>query len=71
MYTEPNPYNPPGNLRPGDAAVFTMDLTDRVLPRPRLSPVNGVIQVAVLITAKQQQKYSRFQVEVSLTQELM
>jgi hypothetical protein len=45
MYTEPNPYNPAGNLRPGDAAMFTMDLTDRILPRPRLTPINGVIQV--------------------------
>jgi hypothetical protein len=27
MYTEPNPYNPAGNLRPGDTATFTMDLT--------------------------------------------
>lgn len=45
MYTEPNPYNPAGNLRPGDAATFTIDLTDRLLPRPRLTPVNGVISV--------------------------
>ncbi|HZQ52596.1 MAG TPA: di-heme oxidoredictase family protein [Bryobacteraceae bacterium] len=45
MYTEPNPYNPPGNLRPGDAPAFTMDLTDPRLPHPRLRPVNGVIYV--------------------------
>jgi hypothetical protein len=45
MYTEPNPYNPPGNLRLGNAPVFTMDLTDRFLPRPRLLPVKGVISV--------------------------
>jgi hypothetical protein len=45
MYTEPGPYNPAGNLRPGDAPLFTMDLTDRLLPRPRLTPVNGAIQV--------------------------
>jgi hypothetical protein len=45
MYTEPNPYNPAGNLRPSDSATFSMDLTDRLLPRPRLTPVNGVIQV--------------------------
>ena len=44
-YTEPNPYNPVGNLRPGDAATFTMDLTDPLLPHPRLMPVNGVIRV--------------------------
>lgn len=46
MYTEPNPYNPPGNLRPGEAATLTMDLTNRLLPHPRLMPVNGVIHVA-------------------------
>ena len=45
MYTEPNPYNPPGNLKAADATTLTMDLTDRLLPRPRLKPVNGVIQV--------------------------
>jgi hypothetical protein len=45
MYTEPNPYNPPGNLRPGDGPTFTMDLTDPRLPHPRLRPVNGVIHV--------------------------
>jgi len=45
-YTEPNPYNPVGNLSPGGAAVFGMDLTDRLLPRPRLMPAGGVIQVA-------------------------
>jgi hypothetical protein len=46
MYTEPNPFNPAGNLRPGEAPTFTMDLTDRFLPHPRLTPVNGVIHVA-------------------------
>jgi hypothetical protein len=45
MYTEPNPYNPAGNLRPGDAATLMIDLTDRLLPRPRLTPLNGVIHV--------------------------
>jgi hypothetical protein len=45
MYTEPNPYNPGRNLRPGDAPVLSMDLTGRHLPRPRLKPENGVIQV--------------------------
>lgn len=44
-YTEPNPYNPAGNLRPGDAPTISIDLTDQLLPRPRLKPVNGVIQV--------------------------
>jgi hypothetical protein len=52
MYTEPNPYNPAGNLRLGDVPTFTMDLTDRGLPRPRLIPVNGVIQVAAFTDFK-------------------
>jgi CxxC motif-containing protein (DUF1111 family) len=45
MYTEPNPYNPAGNLRVGDGPTFTMNLTDRILPRPRLTPANGMIHV--------------------------
>jgi hypothetical protein len=45
MYTEPNPYNPAGNLRVGEGPTFTMDLTNRVLPSPRLMPTGGVIQV--------------------------
>ena len=45
MYTEPNPYNPPGNLRSGDAATLPLDLTDRLLPHPRLTPVKGVVNV--------------------------
>jgi len=52
MYTEPNPYNPSGNLRPGDAPAFNMDLTDRLLPHPRLTPVNGTIQVAAFTDFK-------------------
>jgi hypothetical protein len=45
-FTEPNPYNPPGNLRPGDTPVFTVDLADPRLPQPRLRPdANGVVQV--------------------------
>jgi hypothetical protein len=52
MYTEPNPYNPAGNLRLGDVPTFTMDLTDRGLPSPRLTPVNGVIQVAAFTDFK-------------------
>jgi hypothetical protein len=38
-YTEPNPYNPPGNLRPqDDAGTIRLDLTrDGEHPRPRLT----------------------------------
>jgi len=47
FFVEPNPYNPAGNLRPGDAAEFAFDLSDSRLDQPRL-PVDsgtGVIQV--------------------------
>jgi len=37
-YTEPNPFNPSGNLRLGDAPALTVDLTSDDLPGPRLKP---------------------------------
>jgi cytochrome c peroxidase len=37
-FNEPNPFNPPGNLRTGDAKPLAFDLNDERLPRPRLSP---------------------------------
>jgi hypothetical protein len=45
IYTEPNPYNPPGNLQPGGAATFSADLTAQGLPSERLKPQNGVVMV--------------------------
>ena len=46
LFTEPNPYNPAGNLRPGEAPNFTVDLTDSSLPGPRLQPdSNGIVWV--------------------------
>jgi len=46
IYSEPNPYNPAGNLRPGDAAPISVDLTSNELPGPRLKPnTNGVVWV--------------------------
>ena len=47
-YTEPNPYNPPGNLRLGESQILKISLVDPDLPQPRLLPVNknaDVIQV--------------------------
>jgi cytochrome c peroxidase len=38
LYSEPNPFNPPGNLRSGDARDFKVDLTGDFLPLPRLWP---------------------------------
>ncbi len=45
-FTEPNPYNPAGNLRAGDAQTFRFDLSDDALPQPRLRPdATGVVMV--------------------------
>ena len=38
QYSEPNPYNPPTNLRAGVTKTLTMDLADPRLPLPRLLP---------------------------------
>jgi CxxC motif-containing protein (DUF1111 family) len=39
-YTEPNPYNPPTNLRLGQTATLKVDLNDPSLPQPRLKPAS-------------------------------
>ena len=39
IYTEPNPYDPPTDLRQGDATAVDMDLTNTYLPQPRLTPL--------------------------------
>ncbi|GAB4171824.1 MAG: hypothetical protein Kow0020_06690 [Wenzhouxiangellaceae bacterium] len=36
VFTEPNPYNPDGNLQPGDYPTFSVDLGDPALDPPRL-----------------------------------
>jgi hypothetical protein len=38
IYNEPNPYNPPTNLRSGTTRVVTVDLNNKDLPSPRLAP---------------------------------
>lgn len=45
IYTEPNPYNTPGNLQAGGARTYSVDLTSDELPGPRLKPKNGVVMV--------------------------
>jgi hypothetical protein len=46
IFTEPNPFNPPGNLRPGEAPDLAVDLTSDELPSPRLkSQDSGVLYV--------------------------
>jgi cytochrome c peroxidase len=43
VFTEPGPYNPPGNLRNGDARTIAVDLQDPRLPRPRLKPSSSEV----------------------------
>src|SRR5436309_784348 len=38
IYSEPNPYNPPTNLRVGTTRSITLDLNNNDLPTPRLAP---------------------------------
>jgi hypothetical protein len=45
VYTEPNPYNPPGNLQIGDAPAISVDLTSDQLPGPRLKRSGNVVWV--------------------------
>lgn len=46
VYSEPSPFNPPGNLRLNDGvASLSVDLTRADLPLPRLRVNNGVVMV--------------------------
>jgi hypothetical protein len=45
VFTEPNPFNPPLNLRPGEAPTLRVDLNDGSLPGPRLRERRGVVHV--------------------------
>lgn len=46
IYSEPNPFNPPGNLRSGETRDLKVDLTSDVLPAPRLRPdITGIVWV--------------------------
>lgn len=46
IYSEPNPFNPPGNLRPGEAPELSFNLNSALLPLPRLRPsARGVVSV--------------------------
>lgn len=46
VFVEPNPYNPPGNLRTGEVPDLKVDLSSDVLPAPRLKPdSSGVVWV--------------------------
>ncbi len=53
IYSEPNPYNPTGNLRPGDAPALSVDLTADDLPTPRLKPdTSGAVYVPAFTDLK-------------------
>jgi hypothetical protein len=53
MYSEPSPYNPPGNLRVDDAPTLLVDLTSNDLPVPRLKPDgHGVVWVPAFTDLK-------------------
>ncbi len=53
IYTEPSPFNPPGNLRLGDAAAISVDLTSDNLPGPRLKPdSHGIVWVPAFTDLK-------------------
>lgn len=47
VYTEPNPYNPAGNLQPGDYPTFELNLSDARLDQPRLPVDNATNTVWV------------------------
>ena len=53
VFTEPNPDNPPGNLRVNEAPTLSVDLTGDNLPRPRLKPdSSGVVHVPAFTDLK-------------------
>jgi hypothetical protein len=53
IFTEPGPFNAPGNLRWGEAPLLAVDLTDPRLPGPRLAPgPDGVVHVPAFTDLK-------------------
>jgi hypothetical protein len=53
VFTEPGPFNVPGNLRLGEAPLLSVDLTDTRLPAPRLAPgPDGVVHVPAFTDLK-------------------
>lgn len=51
IYTEPNPYNPAGNLQPGEAPDFALDLTNKRLDAPRLPKTRTSDGYVVMVPA--------------------
>ena len=52
FYSEPNPYNPPGNVRVGEMEPVVVDLNSPSLPQPRLRADNGVTWVPAFTDLK-------------------
>ncbi|MCB1225050.1 MAG: TIGR02597 family protein [Verrucomicrobiales bacterium] len=54
LYSEPNPFNPPGNLTPDDMTPITLDLnSDPSLPQPRLrADSSGITHVPAFTDLK-------------------
>ncbi|MGE0814662.1 MAG: di-heme oxidoredictase family protein [Vicinamibacterales bacterium] len=52
VFTEPGPYNPPGNANPSSVTPLAVDLTDRRLPSPRLDVRGGVVEVPAFTDLK-------------------
>jgi hypothetical protein len=53
IYSEPNPYNPVGNLQVGQAPTYSVDLTRDDLPAPRLRPgAGGIVNVPAFTDLK-------------------
>src|SRR5579863_2809442 len=53
IYSEPNPFNPSGNLQVGGAPTLSADLTSDDLPGPRLKPdAQGVVWVPAFTDVK-------------------
>lgn len=45
IYSEPNPYNPNGNLQPGEVPEVRVNLNGNRLPQPRLKAKDGITWV--------------------------
>ena len=53
IFTEPNPFNPPGNLQRGQTRAVAVDLTSPSLPGPRLQPDRqGIVWVSAFTDLK-------------------
>ncbi|MGH8223819.1 MAG: di-heme oxidoredictase family protein [Woeseiaceae bacterium] len=52
IYSEPNPFNPPGNLQTGQAAPLRVDLTHSALPGRRLKLRDGIVWVPAFTDLK-------------------